>query len=163
MGAHTARSDTDLRVTIPDKVNPEAPYELVERMRASIVVLGPLLARHGRARVSMPGGDNFGPRPIDMHLAGLQQLGATIEMAHGNVEASADRLAGSRVVLEFPSHTATDNLMMAATLAEGTPRGSPRWPTWRRSSTAWGRVSPARVPPRSRSRALPSCAPPSTR
>lgn len=120
MGARVVRSEETLRIDVPEKVDPEAPYELVERMRASVVVLGPLVARHGRARVSLPGGDNFGPRPIDMHLAGLEQMGATISFAHGYVEAHADRLTGAQIVLEFPSHTATDNLMMAGVLAEGT-------------------------------------------
>ena len=99
---------------------PEAPYELVERMRASIAVLGPLLGRFGRARVAMPGGDNFGTRPIDMHLRGLEQLGATIDFAHGVIDARADHLIGARVVLEFPSVGATENLLMAAVLAKGT-------------------------------------------
>jgi UDP-N-acetylglucosamine 1-carboxyvinyltransferase len=101
---------------------PEAPYQLVERMRASIVVLGPLLARCGRARVSMPGGDDFGNRPIDFHLSGLSTMGARFETAHGYVEGMVDagRLVGGRVVLEYPSHTATDNLLMAAAAAKGT-------------------------------------------
>lgn len=101
---------------------PEAPYQLVERMRASIVVLGPLLARCGRARVSMPGGDDFGNRPIDFHLSGLTTMGAQFESAHGYVEGRVDagRLVGGRVVLEYPSHTATDNLLMAAAAAKGT-------------------------------------------
>ena len=106
---------------------PEAPYELVERMRASVVVLGPLLARCGEARVSMPGGDDFGPRPIDMHLRAFETMGAAFESAHGYVKgrvessvASRPRLIGNRVVLEYPSHTGTDNVLMAATLAKGT-------------------------------------------
>jgi UDP-N-acetylglucosamine 1-carboxyvinyltransferase len=105
---------------------PEAPYELVEKMRASIVVLGPLLTRCGAAKVSMPGGDDFGDRPIDFHLGGLANMGAQFSTAHGNVEGVIDdgvpgrRLVGTRVVLEYPSHTATDNLLMAAVLAKGT-------------------------------------------
>jgi UDP-N-acetylglucosamine 1-carboxyvinyltransferase len=105
---------------------PEAPYELVDRMRASIVVLGPLLTRCGRAKVSMPGGDDFGVRPIDFHLGGLTNMGARFETVHGNVEGSVDadgdvrRLVGTQVVLEYPSHTATDNILMAAVLAKGT-------------------------------------------
>jgi UDP-N-acetylglucosamine 1-carboxyvinyltransferase len=99
---------------------PEAPYELVERMRASIVVMGPLVARFGRARVALPGGDDFGPRPIDMHVSALEQLGATFESAHGYIEARADRLVGTRLLLEFPSVGATENALMAAVLAEGT-------------------------------------------
>ncbi|HLY82214.1 MAG TPA: UDP-N-acetylglucosamine 1-carboxyvinyltransferase [Acidimicrobiales bacterium] len=98
----------------------EAPYELVERMRASIVVLGPLLGRVGRARVAMPGGDDFGSRPIDMHLAGLEQLGATIEVRHGYIEAWTDGLLGCRITLDFPSVGATENLLLAAVLAKGT-------------------------------------------
>jgi UDP-N-acetylglucosamine 1-carboxyvinyltransferase len=99
---------------------PEAPYELVEQMRASIVVLGPLLARFGRARVAMPGGDDFGSRPIDFHLKGLESMGATFDFAHGYIEARADQLLGTRVMLEYPSVTGTENLLMAAVKAKGT-------------------------------------------
>lgn len=110
----------ELSVEVPAELFPEAPYDLVERMRASIVVLGPLLSRLGRAKVSMPGGDDFGARPIDFHLRGLEAMGATFHSAHGYVEGRSGRLVGSRIVLEFPSHTTTDNLVMAATLAKGT-------------------------------------------
>lgn len=110
----------DLRIIHDGTLVPEAPYELVERMRASIVVLGPLLARYGRARVALPGGDDFGPRPIDMHLRGLEQLGASFEFAHGYIEARADQLTGARVLLEFPSVGATENVLLAAVLAKGT-------------------------------------------
>jgi len=99
---------------------PEAPYELVERMRASIVVLGPLLARYGRARVALPGGDDFGPRPIDMHLRALEEMGATFESRHGYLEGRVDGLVGTRVLFEFPSVGATENVLMAAVLAKGT-------------------------------------------
>jgi UDP-N-acetylglucosamine 1-carboxyvinyltransferase len=109
-----------LRLDVPSDVTPEAPYALVERMRASIVVMGPLLARCGEARVSRPGGDDFGPRPINFHLSGLEAMGATVETSHGFVIARAERLHGARIVLEFPSHTTTDNLMMAAVRARGT-------------------------------------------
>ena len=112
-GAH------DLTIDRPADLTPEAPYELVERMRASIVVLGPLLARFGRARVAMPGGDDFGPRPIDMHLKGLEQLGATFSFAHGYIEGHADRLTGANILLEYPSVGATENALMAAVLAKG--------------------------------------------
>jgi len=106
-------------------LTPEVPYELMERMRASIVVLGPLLARCGEAKVSMPGGDDFGSRPIDIHINGLAAMGVSFETAHGYVHGTlpADgpgRLVGTRLVLEYPSHTATDNLLMAAVLAKGT-------------------------------------------
>lgn len=112
--------DGTVGVERPAEVDPEAPYELVERMRASIVVLGPLLARFGRARVAMPGGDDFGTRPIDMHLSGLEALGATFDFAHGVIEARASLLRGTRVVLDFPSVGATENLLMASVLAKGT-------------------------------------------
>jgi UDP-N-acetylglucosamine 1-carboxyvinyltransferase len=110
----------DLRIVHTDPITPEAPYELVERMRASIVVLGPLVARFGRARVAVPGGDDFGPRPIDMHQRALEELGATFEWNHGYIEARADRLVGTRLLLPFPSVGATENALMAAVLAKGT-------------------------------------------
>jgi UDP-N-acetylglucosamine 1-carboxyvinyltransferase len=113
-------SPSELVVDCPADVLPEAPYELVEKMRASIVVLGPLVARFGRARVSMPGGDDFGPRPIDMHVQALEALGAEVRMAHGFLEARADRLRGARIMLDFPSVGATENALMAAVLADGT-------------------------------------------
>ena len=97
----------------------EAPYDLVKTMRASFLVLGPLLARFGRARVSTPGGCAIGTRPVNIHLAGLQQLGAAIRIRQGYVEARASRLTGARIALDFPSVGATENLMMAATLATG--------------------------------------------
>jgi UDP-N-acetylglucosamine 1-carboxyvinyltransferase len=120
MGVDVVRHQETLHVRRPEAVDPEAPYELVERMRASIVVLGPLLASEKRARVSMPGGDDLGSRPIDMHLRGLEAMGATFEMAHGTIEARADQLIGTRVLLEFPSVGATENLLMAAVRAKGT-------------------------------------------
>src|ERR1700751_4352860 len=100
-------------------VNPEASYELVKTMRASTLVLGPLLARMGRARVSLPGGCAIGARPIDLHLKGLEQLGATITQEHGYIEAAAERLRGAHIVFEKITVTGTEDLMMAATLAEG--------------------------------------------
>jgi len=107
-----------------ERLTPVAPYELVEKMRASIVVLGPLLARCGAARVSMPGGDDFGSRPINIHVSGLEQMGARFSTTHGFVEGevtdATGRLTGAHLVLEYPSHTATDNLLMAAALAKGT-------------------------------------------
>ncbi|MEY2436780.1 MAG: UDP-N-acetylglucosamine 1-carboxyvinyltransferase [Acidimicrobiaceae bacterium] len=119
MGMSVERSGHDVTIDRPAEIVPEAPYELVERMRASIVVLGPLLARVGRARVALPGGDDFGPRPIDMHLKALEQLGATFEQAHGFVEGRADRLVGTNLLLEYPSVGATENALMAAVLAKG--------------------------------------------
>ena len=97
----------------------EAPYELVRKMRASFLVMGPLLARMGKARISMPGGCAIGTRPIDLHLKGLKALGAEITLGYGFVEASAKRLIGTNIYLDFPSVGATENIMMAAVLAEG--------------------------------------------
>lgn len=97
----------------------EAPYDLVKTMRASILVLGPLVARYGRAQVSLPGGCAIGSRPVDLHLRGLQQLGAEVSVVNGNIEAKADRLQGARMVMDTVSVTGTENLLMAATLARG--------------------------------------------
>ncbi len=109
-----------LTIDVPEVMVPEAPYDQVERMRASIVVLGPLLARFGEARVSVPGGDDFGHRPIDMHLRALEQLGATFTTSHGYIQGRAERLTGAQVLLEYPSVGATENLLMAAVRARGT-------------------------------------------
>jgi UDP-N-acetylglucosamine 1-carboxyvinyltransferase len=97
----------------------EAPYDLVKTMRASFLVLGPLVARFGEARVSTPGGCAIGARPVNLHLKGLEALGAAIEQQHGYVEAKARRLHGAKIYLDLPSVGATENLMMAATLADG--------------------------------------------
>jgi len=97
----------------------EAPYDLVKTMRASVLVLGPLVARFKRARVSLPGGCAIGARPINLHLSGLERLGVTIELKHGYVEASVKRLAGNDIYFDIPTVTGTANLMMAAVLAEG--------------------------------------------
>jgi UDP-N-acetylglucosamine 1-carboxyvinyltransferase len=100
----------------------EAPYELVKTMRASVTVMGPLLARFGRARISLPGGCAIGARPIDQHLKGLAALGANVELSHGYVELTAKRLHGAQFVFDMPTVGGTQNVMMAATLAEGTSR-----------------------------------------
>ncbi|RZI48743.1 UDP-N-acetylglucosamine 1-carboxyvinyltransferase [Lactococcus kimchii] len=101
-------------------IETKAPYEYVSKMRASIVVMGPILARNGQARVSMPGGCSIGSRPIDLHLRGFEQMGAKITQNAGYIEAKADKLKGAHIYLDFPSVGATQNLMLAATLAEGT-------------------------------------------
>ena len=101
------------------EANPEAPYDLVRQMRASVLVLGPLLARYGRARVSLPGGCAIGARPVDQHLMGLEALGAKIEVEHGYIKAEAPRLRGAEVVFDMQTVTGTENLMMAAALARG--------------------------------------------
>jgi UDP-N-acetylglucosamine 1-carboxyvinyltransferase len=99
---------------------PTAAYDLVKTMRASVLVLGPLLARCGRARVSLPGGCAIGLRPVDQHVKGLEAMGATIDIEHGYMNAHAERLRGARVVMDMVTVTGTENLMMAATLAQGT-------------------------------------------
>ena len=116
----TFGGDGSITMTNRGDLTPVAPYELVERIRASINVLGPLLGRCGRVTLSLPGGDDFGSRPIDMHLKGLEAMGATFEMQHGYVEATADRLHGADVTLEFPSVGATENILTAAVHAKGT-------------------------------------------
>jgi UDP-N-acetylglucosamine 1-carboxyvinyltransferase len=125
VGARVERlANGELAVTSPAAVDlrPVAPYELVERMRASVVVLGVLLARCGRVHMPMPGGDDFGERPIDFHVNGLGAMGVRFESSQGEVRGQVEegRLVGTKVVLEYPSHTATDNLLMAAVLAKGT-------------------------------------------
>ncbi len=109
----------ELHIDTTGRLTPEAPYDLVSKMRASINVLGPLLARCGEARVALPGGDNIGSRKLDMHFRGLRDMGAELDVAHGFVEARCNKLNGARIVLDFPSVGATENLMTAAVLAKG--------------------------------------------
>src|SRR2546430_969714 len=111
--------ENELTIDASGPLTPEAPYELVTRMRASINVLGPLLARCGEARVAMPGGDNIGSRKLDMHFRGLQAMGAELDIVHGLIEARCRTLCGARIVLDFPSVGATENLLTAAVLAKG--------------------------------------------
>ncbi|MYH72688.1 MAG: UDP-N-acetylglucosamine 1-carboxyvinyltransferase [Acidimicrobiia bacterium] len=120
MGVSVNRFDDALIIERPAVINPEAPYALTEQLRASTAVLGPLLAGAGHARVALPGGDDFGPRPIDMHIAALEAIGCRFEISGGDVHATADNLVGSPVLLEFPSVGATENVMMAAVRAKGT-------------------------------------------
>ena len=120
IGADTRwTGENELTIDATGPLTPEAPYELVTRMRASINVLGPLLARCGEARVAMPGGDNIGSRKLDMHFRGLQAMGADLEIVHGLIEARCQALCGARIVLDFPSVGATENLLTAAVLAKG--------------------------------------------
>ncbi len=114
-----AKKKDVVTISVPTNVTPEAPYELVKTMRASVLVLGPLVARYGRARVSMPGGCAIGARPIDQHLKGLEALGAEIELNEGYVEARAKRLKGGVVTFDLITVTGTENVMMAAVLAKG--------------------------------------------
>lgn len=119
LGATTERIGDCCRVDTSAIKSIEAPYELVRTMRASVLVLGPLLARCGHARVSLPGGCAIGARPIDQHLKGFEALGARITLDHGYVEAHAERLRGAHIMFDMPTVGGTENLMMAAALAEG--------------------------------------------
>jgi len=120
LGARVERQAGDLVIDGTGTGGVEAPEHLVRRMRASVLVMGPLLARFGRVRVALPGGCAIGPRPIELHLRGLRQMGAVITEERGFVEAQADRLMGAEIHLDYPSVGATENLMMAACLARGT-------------------------------------------
>ena len=120
IGARVAwEDDSSLCVDASGPLVPEAPYELVSRMRVSINVLGPLLARHGRARVALPGGDNIGSRKLDLHTRGLAAMGVELDVVHGFIDARVNALCGARVVLDFPSVGATETLMTTAVLAKG--------------------------------------------
>ena len=120
LGAELTWDGSTLRIDTSAANGVDTPYELVRRMRASIVVLGPLLARHGQARVAMPGGCNIGSRKIDLHLKGFERMGARFTYDHGYLEAKAPSLHGAMVSLDFPSVGATENLLMAAVAASGT-------------------------------------------
>ena len=119
MGVSFERQDSDVLIDSTALANPEAPYDLVRTMRASVLVLGPLVARMGKARVSLPGGCAIGARPINLHLMGLEKLGATVEIEHGYVVADAKRLRGANIYFDTVTVTGTENIMMAAALAEG--------------------------------------------
>ena len=120
LGCTVVREAGTVEITVPERPGHEADYDLVRRMRASIAVLGPLVARCGEAKVALPGGDAIGSRGLDMHVAGLTRLGATVQSEHGYLIARAPRLTGAAVWLDFPSVGATENLLMAAVLAKGT-------------------------------------------
>ena len=120
LGAKVKTDKDTVQIDAGGVSNHEAPYDLVRKMRASILVLGPLLARLKKARVSLPGGCAIGARPINLHLKGLALLGAEIELKHGYVEATADHLIGEEIYMDISTVTGTENLMMAAVLAEGT-------------------------------------------
>tara|TARA_Y100000748_G_scaffold65475_1_gene52967 strand:+ start:1610 stop:2863 length:1254 start_codon:yes stop_codon:yes gene_type:complete len=120
VGARCSFKDNDLLIDASTVNNPEAPYDLVKTMRASFYVLGPLLARFGTVKVSLPGGCAWGPRPVDFHLKGLEKLGAKVTLKSGYILAEAKRLKGAKISFEFPSVGATGNIAMAAATAEGT-------------------------------------------
>ena len=119
LGATVELDGSVVRITSPDEPKYEADFAAVRQFRASVCVLGPLVGRCKRARVALPGGDAIGSRPLDMHQSGLRQLGADCTIEHGCVVATADRLRGAEIQLEFPSVGATENILMAAVLAEG--------------------------------------------
>ncbi|WP_456282158.1 UDP-N-acetylglucosamine 1-carboxyvinyltransferase [Cupriavidus sp. JZ107] len=119
MGVRIEQDGTQLALDAREITSPEAPYEMVKTMRASILVLGPLVARLGEARVSLPGGCAIGARPVDQHIKGLQAMGAEIAIEHGFIHARARRLKGARIVTDMITVTGTENLLMAATLADG--------------------------------------------
>src|SRR5207248_9392327 len=120
LGARVERRGREVTLTVERVTSDLAPYELVSTMRASVLVLGPLVARHGSARVALPGGCAIGVRPIDQHLKGLARLGAEIAIESGYVVARASRLKATRITTDLVTVTGTENLMMAAALAEGT-------------------------------------------
>jgi len=120
LGASVKQEGNRVAIKAASVQSLEAPYDLVKTMRASVLVLGPLLARFGEAVVSLPGGCAIGPRPVNLHLEGFKKLGATIELEHGYIRAYASKLQGQRIDLEIPTVTGTENLMMAACLAKGT-------------------------------------------
>ncbi|ARO87473.1 UDP-N-acetylglucosamine 1-carboxyvinyltransferase [Nitrosospira lacus] len=120
MGVAIAPGDKKTELTAAHLSNLVAPYEMVKTMRAAILVLGPMLARAGAARVSLPGGCAIGLRPVDQHIKGLQAMGAEIDIEHGYIHAQAKRLTGAHIVMDIVTVTGTENLMMAATLADGT-------------------------------------------
>ncbi len=119
LGVSSSLQGKDLHIDASTVTSFEAPYDLVRTMRASIYSLGPLLSRYGKARVSLPGGCAWGPRPVDLHIRGMMALGADVKIDHGYIDATADRLRGAEIILSVPSVGATVNIMMAAVLAEG--------------------------------------------
>ena len=120
LGADVTGHAPEIAIAVPAEIGHEADYEHVRRIRGSVCVLGPLLARAGRARVALPGGDAIGSRALDLHVMGLERLGATFDNAHGYLIAEAPQLTGAQIWLDFPSVGATENVLMAAVLAKGT-------------------------------------------
>ncbi len=119
LGIKSEFSNNNLSISCPSEIGVEAPYEIVQKMRASIIILGPLLARQGEARIAFPGGDQLGPRPVQMHLDALEKMGANFELDHGVLIGKSDGLKGVEVNLPYASVGATENTLLAAVLAEG--------------------------------------------
>ncbi|MGB5439583.1 MAG: UDP-N-acetylglucosamine 1-carboxyvinyltransferase, partial [Gammaproteobacteria bacterium] len=120
LGCKVDRQETELSIDSSQVHSVRAPYELVKTMRGSILLLGPLLARFGEADISLPGGCAIGSRPVNEHISGLQRMGAEVTIEGGYIKARATRLQGAHIAMDTPSVTATENLLMAATLADGT-------------------------------------------
>ena len=119
LGIKTKLSENKLNIKSPESIGVEAPYELVQKMRASIIILGPLLARKGEAKIAFPGGDELGPRPVQMHLDALEKMGATFSLDHGVLTGKTEGLKGVQINLPYASVGATENTLLAAVLAEG--------------------------------------------
>ena len=119
LGIKTELKDNTLSINSPENIGIEAPYELVQKMRASIIILGPLLARKGEAKIAFPGGDELGPRPVQMHLDALEKMGANFTLDHGVLTGRTDGLKGVEINLPYASVGATENTLLAAVLAEG--------------------------------------------
>jgi len=119
LGAEIEINKDEVRINCDKIKKYTTPYELVNKMRGSFLLAGALLSRHSHAKISMPGGCPIGTRPVDLHLKGFAQMGAEIEQSHGYIELSASRLHGEKIYLDFPSVGATENIIMAATLADG--------------------------------------------
>ena len=158
LGAKVEITDGEVAIDARNLTEIEAPYELVSQLRASFVVLGPLLARCKEAKVSLPGGCAIGERRIDLHERGLKQLGAEVGIDHGYVYASAQKLVGSRIYLDRPSNGATENIMLVAVLAEGQPSKTPlrsRSSIWLIASMPWAVRSLEPAPTKSSSTVCP--------
>ena len=120
LGITSKLDDKTLEINSPSDISVEAPYEVVQKMRASIIVLGPLLARKGEAKIAFPGGDQLGPRPVKMHIEALEKMGANFELDHGVLIGKTDGLKGVEINLPYASVGATENTILAAVLADGT-------------------------------------------
>ena len=120
LGITSKLKEKSLEIVSPNDISVEAPYEIVQKMRASIIVLGPLLARKGEAKIAFPGGDQLGPRPVKMHIEALEKMGASFELDHGVLIGKTDGLKGVEINLPYASVGATENTLLAAVLAEGT-------------------------------------------
>lgn len=120
LGVRVVRKELDVvEITTPDRISTKTPYREVKKLRASNLLLGPLLARFCNAEIALPGGCNIGSRPMDLHIKGFEALGANLSLEHGFIKGSRSRLSGSKIYLDFPSVGATENIMMAAALAKG--------------------------------------------